>query len=117
MVEDDETLGRAARRILAAAGYKVLTAADGDEALLICAQHAGDVHLILTDVVMPRMSGKALVEELSQLRPSLKILYMSGYTENAIALHGVLATGTHFLGKPFTMAALTQKVREVLDLV
>jgi two-component system cell cycle sensor histidine kinase/response regulator CckA len=115
VVEDEEALGKVARRTLDAAGYKVLTAADGDEALLQSAQHAGDIHLLLTDVVMPRMSGRALAQELSKTRPALKVLYMSGYTDNAIVHHGVLDRGTHFLGKPFTGADLTRKVREVLD--
>ena len=96
-------------------GYKVLTAADGATALLTCAQHAGDIHLVLTDVIMPRMSGRAFAEELSKVRPTFKILYMSGYTDNAIGVEGVLAAGALFLGKPFTTSDLTRKVREVLD--
>jgi len=115
VVEDDVALRRATSRILSATGYNVLTAADGDMALLTCAQHAGDIHLILTDVVMPRMSGKVLAQELSSVRPTSKILYMSGYTDNAIGLHGVLAAGAHFLSKPFTTSDLTRKVREALD--
>jgi signal transduction histidine kinase/CheY-like chemotaxis protein len=115
LVEDEEALRKVARRALDAAGYTVLSAADGDEALLICAQHVGDIHLLLTDVVMPRMSGRALAQELSKTRPTLKVLYMSGYTDNAIVHHGVLDAGTHFLGKPFTAADVTRKVREVLD--
>ena len=116
VVEDEEALRKVAKRTLDAAGYTVLTAADGDEALLTCARHAGDIHLLLTDVVMPRMSGRALAQELSKTRPTLKVLYMSGYTDDAIVHHGVLDAGTHFLGKPFTAADLTRKVREVLDL-
>ena len=99
VVEDEEALRKVARRTLDAAGYTVLTAADGDEALLICAQHAGEIHLLLTDVVMPRMSGRVLAQELSKARPALKVLYMSGYTDNAIVHHGVLDAGTHFLGQ------------------
>jgi CheY-like chemotaxis protein len=115
VAEDEESLRKVARRTLDAAGYTVLTAADGDEALLTSAQHAGDIHLLLTDVVMPRMSGRTLAQELSKTRPALKILYMSGYTDNSIVHHGVLDAGTHFLGKPFTAADLARKVREVLD--
>jgi CheY-like chemotaxis protein len=115
VVEDEEALRRVALRTLDAAGYKVLTAADGNEALLRSAQHAGDIQLLLTDVVMPRMSGRVLAQELSKKRPSIKVLYMSGYTDNAIVHHGVLDAGTQFLGKPFTAADLTRKVREVLD--
>ena len=115
VVEDEEALRKLARRALVEAGYTVLTAADGDEALLICAQYAGDIQLLLTDVVMPRMSGKVLAQSLSKTRPALKVLYMSGYADNAIVHHGVLDAGTHFLAKPFTPVDLTRKVREVLD--
>ena len=115
VVEDEEALGRVAKRALVAAGYTVLTASDGEEALRICAQHSGAIHLLLTDVVMPRMSGRALAQELANVRPTIKVLYMSGYTDDAIVHHGVLDAGTHFLAKPFTAADLTRKVREVLD--
>jgi len=115
VVEDEEALREVARRALDAAGYTVLSAADGDEALVTNAQHVGDVHLLVTDVVMPRMSGRTLAQELSKRRPTLKVLYMSGYADDAIVQHGVLETGTHFLGKPFTADDLTRKVREVLD--
>ena len=115
LVEDEEALRRVAERALAAAGYTVLTAAGGEAALQTSAQHAGEIHLLLTDVVMPQMSGKALAQQLCRARPPLKVLYMSGYTDDAIVHHGVLDPGTHFLGKPFTAADLTRKVREVLD--
>jgi two-component system cell cycle sensor histidine kinase/response regulator CckA len=115
VVEDEEALRRIARRTLEAAGYTVLTAADGDEALAACAHHAGDLHLLLTDVVMPRMSGGALAKEIARSRPKLKVLFMSGYTDEAIVHHGVLEAGTHFLAKPFTAADLRRKVREVVD--
>jgi CheY-like chemotaxis protein len=93
----------------------VLTAADGNEALLVHARHASDIHLLLTDVVMPRMSGRVLADRLRSTQPTLKILYMSGYTNDAIGRHGVLDPGTHLLAKPFTGADLTRMVREVLD--
>jgi CheY-like chemotaxis protein len=115
VVEDEEALRKVAGRALDAAGYTVLTAADGDEALLASAQHAGDIHLLLTDVVMPRMGGRVLAERLRKMRPTLKVLCMSGYTDDAIVHHGVLDAGTHFLAKPFTAADLTRKVREALD--
>lgn len=115
VVEDDEALCKVAKRSLDAAGYTVLAAADGDKALQICARYAGDIHLLVTDVVMPRMGGRALAQELSKRRPALKVLYMSGYTDCAIVHHGVLDAGTRFLGKPFTEAELTRKVRNVLD--
>jgi two-component system cell cycle sensor histidine kinase/response regulator CckA len=115
LVEDEEALRKAARRALDAAGYTVLTAADGVEALQTSAQHGGDIHLLLTDVIMPRMNGRMLAQELSKSRPATKVLYMSGYTDDAIVHHGVLDAGAQFLAKPFTAADLKAKVREVLD--
>jgi two-component system cell cycle sensor histidine kinase/response regulator CckA len=115
VVEDEEALLRVALRALGTAGYIVLTAANGREALLQSAQHAGDIHLLLTDVVMPHMSGTVLAQELSKKRPTVKVVYMSGYTDDSIVHHGVLDAGTRFLAKPFTSTDLAQKVREVLD--
>jgi PAS domain S-box-containing protein len=115
IAEDEEAVRRAAQRILEAAGYEVLTASNGDEAVALVRAHAGDIHLLLTDVVMPGMSGRELAERLEVLRPALKVLFVSGYTDDAIVHHGVLETGTPFLGKPFAVSALTRKVREVLD--
>jgi CheY-like chemotaxis protein len=114
VVEDEAALLKVARRTLEAAGYTVLSAANGSEALQVFAQHPGEVHLLLTDVVMPRMGGRALAEQVAKARPSLKVLYMSGYTDDAIVHHGVLDAGTAFIGKPFTAVELTRKVREVL---
>ena len=115
VVEDEEALRRVTQRMLERAGYKVLTAASGDEALVTVAQHKGDIHLLLTDVVMPRMNGKVLAQALLKMRPTAKVLYVSGYADNAIIRHGVLDIGTHFLAKPFTAADLTRKVGEELD--
>jgi two-component system cell cycle sensor histidine kinase/response regulator CckA len=114
-VEDEEALRRIVKRILETAGYTVLTAEDGEDALLTAARHVGPIHLLLTDVVMPRMSGRALAQALCATRPTLEVLYMSGYTNDAIVQRGVLEPGTNFLGKPFTTAALAQRVRAVLD--
>jgi len=114
VAEDEEALRKAAQRTLAGAGYTVLTAANGEEALEICARDAGKISLLLTDVVMPRMSGRLLANELQRTRPSIKVIYMSGYTDDAIVHHGVLEVGTNFIGKPFTAEALLQKVGEVL---
>ncbi len=116
VVEDEEALRGVAKRSLERAGYKVVTASDGDDALLRASQEAGTIHLLLTDVVMPRMNGKLLALELLKTRPMLKVLFMSGYTDDAIVHHGVLDAGTHFLAKPFTSVDVTRKVREVLDL-
>ena len=115
LVEDEEALRKVAKRSLEAVGYAVLTASAGDEALLISEQHAGTIHLLLTDVVMPRMSGKALAQALLKRRPMTKVLYMSGYADNAFVHHGVVDEGTYFLSKPFTATDITQKVRAVLD--
>jgi two-component system cell cycle sensor histidine kinase/response regulator CckA len=115
VVEDEEALLKVAVRALTGAGYTVIPASSGDEALLACSQHEGPLDLIATDVVMPKMSGATLVAELYKIRPELKVLYMSGYTDDAILHHGVSDAGPPLLSKPFTAARLTQKVREVLD--
>jgi two-component system, cell cycle sensor histidine kinase and response regulator CckA len=115
VVEDEEALRAVAKRGLTAAGYTVLTAADGPDALRISAEHEGEIHLLVTDVVMPHMNGKALADRLANDRPKTKVLYMSGYTDDAIVRHGVLNPGIWFINKPFTAADLTTKVREVLD--
>jgi YesN/AraC family two-component response regulator len=99
-----------------ASGYKVLAAASGDEALRMSEQHPGEIHLLLTDMVMPRMSGKLLAQELAKARPTVMVLYMSGYADNAFVRDGVIEEGTHFIGKPFTASDLAYKVREVLGM-
>ncbi len=116
LVEDEEAVRELARDILEANGYAVLEARHGDEALAICERHSEAIHLMLTDVVMPGMNGRELAERLARLRPETKVLYMSGYTDNAIVLHGVLNGRAVFLQKPFTPDALARKVREVLCL-
>jgi PAS domain S-box-containing protein len=115
LVEDEEVVRETAMEILQECGYLVLHAKDGEEALQLAHQHLGEIHLMLTDVVMPRMSGRELTEELTLLRPDIKVLYMSGYTDDAIVHHGVLDEGTAFIGKPFSIEALGRKVREMLD--
>jgi two-component system, cell cycle sensor histidine kinase and response regulator CckA len=115
VVEDEAALRKIAVRTLEAVGYTVLSAADGDEALHVSSLHQGEILLLLTDVVMPRMGGSVLAQKLSLTRPSLKVVYMSGYTDDTIVHHGVLDKGTHFISKPFTAEDLTTMVRNVLD--
>jgi CheY-like chemotaxis protein len=93
----------------------VLVASDGEDALQVSAGHMGDIHLLLTDVVMPKMGGSELAHALQAASPSLKVIYMSGYTDDAIINHGVLKTGMSFIGKPFTEDNLIRKVQEVLS--
>jgi PAS domain S-box-containing protein len=114
LVEDDQMVRGIASTILRQAGYTVLEAGDGESAVRTCRQHEGTIHMVLTDVVMPRMSGRAVADQLMELRPGLGVLFMSGYTEEAIVNHGVLHEGVNFLEKPFTPDTLTRKVREVL---
>ena len=115
LVEDEENVRKLALRVLERQGYKVLSARDGDDALLICEQFKDPIHLMLTDVVMPGMSGHELAKRLKSLHPKMKVLYMSGYTDDTIVLHGVLVEGVNYIQKPFTVDALTKKVREVLE--
>jgi two-component system cell cycle sensor histidine kinase/response regulator CckA len=115
LAEDEEVLRRLAREILSGNGYKVLEAGNGREALLLSEAHRGKIHLLLTDVVMPKMSGRELGERIRLQRPDLRILYMSGYTDDDILRRGILEDGIPFLQKPFTPEALARKVREVLD--
>jgi two-component system cell cycle sensor histidine kinase/response regulator CckA len=115
LVEDDGGVRMLVRDVLEISGYTVLEARHGEEALLICQQHSGPIHLMVTDVVMPGMSGRELAERLSPLYPEMKVLYISGYTEKGIVHHGVLDPATAFLQKPFTPNALAHKVRQVLD--
>ena len=114
-VEDEDEVRALAREVLELSGYTVLAASGPAEALGIAERHDGPIHLILTDVVMPHMSGPQLVKDIAPLRPGIKVLYMSGYTADGIAQHGVLAPGIVLLQKPFLPEALARKVREVLD--
>jgi len=115
LVEDEDAVRIMISRILRSKGYEVLEARHGQEAIQICGHHLGPVHLMVTDVVMPQMSGRELANQLAPQRPEMKLLYMSGYPDNAIVQHGVLDPGTAFLQKPFTLDALEGKVREILD--
>ncbi len=115
LVEDDEMVRNLVRETLEREGYKVIGAADPVEAQRIADAHRGKIQLLITDVVMPRLSGKELAKALVERRPAMKVLYMSGYTDSAIVNSGILQKEVAFLQKPFTPAALTSKVRDVLE--
>lgn len=115
VVEDEDTIRSLVGGILVSRGYTVLEASSGVEGLLICQKHPHTIHLLLTDVVMPQMSGPELAGKLASLRPETKVLFMSGYTNKAIGQDGLLDRNTAFIEKPFTPQALARKVREVLD--
>jgi len=114
VVEDEESLRTLVRTVLRANGYLVLEASRGEEALQICKHQDGIIHLMLTDMVMPQMSGRELATRVARVRPETKVLFMSGYTDNAVVHQGGLDEGTPFIQKPFTPDTLTRKVREVL---
>jgi two-component system cell cycle sensor histidine kinase/response regulator CckA len=115
LVEDNAEVRGLARQVLERQGYTLLEAGNGQQALALAASHTGPIHLLLTDVIMPGMSGSSLSERLVQSHPDVRILYMSGYTDDTIRHHGVLGTGIAFLQKPFNSSDLARKVRTVLD--
>jgi PAS domain S-box-containing protein len=114
-VEDEESVRELVRDYLGHTGYRVLDAADGIQALEVAAAHRGPIHILVTDVVMPRLSGRELVTRITAARPDVKVLYISGYTDDSIFRHGVLEGGVAFLQKPFNLRDLAQKIRQVLD--
>jgi PAS domain S-box-containing protein len=116
-VEDEQSVRELVSEYLSARGYQVLDAADGQQALEIAAAHPGKIQLLITDVVMPRLSGRELAARLTAARPNLKVLYISGYTDDSVFRHGVLQGGMDFLQKPFNLKALAAKLREVLERV
>ncbi len=115
LVEDEASLRVMIREILESAGYEVLEGPTPEEALAAAGAHAATIHLVLTDVVLPRLSGRQVAEALRSSRPDVKVLFMSGYTDDAISHHGILDPGTHFIQKPFTTDGLLRRVRQVLD--
>jgi CheY-like chemotaxis protein len=114
LVEDEDAVRRMAFELLQSNGYNVLDASDGAEAITLCKDHTGTIDLMLTDVVMPRLGGRQLAETLSLSRPEMRVLYMSGYTDDAIVHLGVSDGRAAFLQKPFTPDGLARKIREVL---
>lgn len=114
LVEDDESVRRLTRTVLESNGYRVLATGDADEAVRICTRHDEEIHLLLTDVIMPKMNGRQLADQITSLRPALKVVYMSGYTDNAIVHHGVLDPGTAFIEKPIAPKVLLEKIRKFL---
>jgi PAS domain S-box-containing protein len=115
VVEDEAGIRALVRKILRRQGYQILEASQGEEALAVCAQHKGRIDLLVTDVMMPQMSGRELATKLIALRPDIKVLYVSGYTDDSMLQSGSFPPGTAFLQKPFTLGSLLGKVREVLD--
>ena len=115
LVEDQNQLREIAREMLEDLGYTVLVAASPGDALTLCEEHTGEIHLLFTDVVMPNMNGKELAGRVQTLKPGIRTLFTSGYTADTIAHRGVLAAGIWFLEKPFSMDSLARKVREVLS--
>jgi CheY-like chemotaxis protein len=115
LVEDESSLRALAVHMLESCGYTVLEAGNGEEALKVSQQYEGEIHLLLTDVVMPGISGRVLADQLAKQRSQMSIVYTSGYTGQTVGALGVLGEGSHFLPKPFTKEALARKVRETLD--
>ena len=114
LVEDEGAVRRLTRRVLEARGYRVLEAAHGGDALQLVLAHPDPIDLLITDIVMPGMSGQELAQRLLAMRPGIRVLYVSGYNDDAIRHHGALGAGTAFLQKPFTPDTLAAKISEVL---
>jgi len=115
LVEDEEQIRKTSMEVLETLGYKIIDAKDGEEAMRVAESYKGDINLLLTDVVMPKMNGKDLAKKIKSIHPELSILFMSGYTDDIMSRHGVLEEDVHFLGKPFTPMTLAVKVREALE--
>jgi DNA-binding NtrC family response regulator len=115
VVEDNEEVRKVTARILKIQGYRILEAANRGDSISISEQHDGPIHLMLTDVVMPKMHGPELLKHLSTSYPDMKVIYMSGHIENVISHHCILEKRGEYIQKPFTVSELARKVREVLD--
>lgn len=115
VVEDEEILLELIQEVLEMHGYQVLAALDGNEAMELCERHPSPIHLMLTDVMLPNQNGRELAEYLSPLHPEMKILFMSGYTEEAMMFQGLVETALPFIQKPFTPMDLVRRVRETIE--
>ncbi len=115
VVEDEEALRTLLCRFFRLYGYNVLEARHGGEALLLCERHRGPIHLMVTDVVMPQMSGKELADRLAPLHPEMTVFFMSGYTDSDLISYGAPEPSQHFVPKPFRPMDLVKKVRDILD--
>lgn len=115
LVDDEKSLRKLGKRVLSAAGYRVLEASDGAMALRVAAEEVGEIDLVLTDVEMPNLGGRGMVDELLELSPGIRVLFMSGYTDNEILRHGIRTSKAEFLQKPFTAETLCAAVRSVLE--
>ena len=115
LVEDEDVVRDLAREVLEESGYSVLSTHHAGEALVVAERHPGPIQLLLTDVVMPHMGGRELAERIAPLRPGIRVLYVSGYTDDEVLRHGVMEAEMAFLQKPFTASALLERVRGLLD--
>ena len=115
LAEDDDAVRKIVARMLESAGFEVLTAPSAEMAEQVARDHGRPIHLLLTDVVMPQASGRELLERLQKRYPAIRVLYMSGYSDDVIIQHGVQGSGMAFLSKPFTRADVTRRIREILD--
>ncbi len=115
MVEDEESVLEAAKKMLQRLGYSALAARRPNEALGLALSHPGDIHILLTDLVMPQMNGRELAGRIKSLRPDIKVIYMSGYTAEAVSRYGILEQGVNFIQKPLTKIVLANKLRALLD--
>ena len=115
MVEDETTVRELTRQLLEFCGYNVIEARNGIEALDVCEKTGDKIDLVITDIIMPQMSGREMAEKVSENYPRIKILFTSGYSSNSIAKHGLSDPNTHFIQKPFTLETISLKVRKVLD--
>jgi two-component system, cell cycle sensor histidine kinase and response regulator CckA len=115
LAEDEDAVRQSIREFLVLNGYIVLEAKNGTEALALAKSYEGTIHLMITDVVMPQKNGSQLAAELASARPGMRVLFVSGYAEATVLRHGAIDVATRFLQKPFSLKALTRKIREVLD--